>query len=61
MDIFKKLFTDTWPVANIRLTIDTDIPKCAYWYICWYFNKVFWSKLVRYSCNLQQPNFNKVD
>jgi len=37
--------TDIWPVANIRLTTDTDILKFAYRYICQYFNKVFWLKL----------------
>jgi len=34
-DIFKKNFTDIWPVANIQLA--TDIPK----FVCRYFNKVF--------------------
>jgi len=33
-DIFQKFFTDIWPLA--------DIPK----YICRYFIKVFWLKLV---------------
>jgi len=43
---FQIFFTDLWPVANILLTTETDIPKFAYRYICRYFNKVFWLKLV---------------
>jgi len=42
IDIFKKIFTDIWPVANIQLATDTDISKFA----SRYFNKVFWLKLV---------------
>jgi len=38
----KKFFTDIWPVVDILLTTDTDIPKFPYRY----FNKVFWLKLV---------------
>jgi len=41
-DIFKTFFTDIRPVADIRLAIDTDIPKFAYRYTCRYFNKIFW-------------------
>jgi len=42
-DIFKKIFTDIWPVANIRLATDTDIPKFAYRYN---FNEAFGLKLM---------------
>jgi len=31
-DIFN-FFTDVWPVADLLLTTDTDIPKFAYRYI----------------------------
>jgi len=53
-DIFKKIFTDIWPAADIRLATHTDIPKLAY--RC--FNKVLWLKLVRiaYSPDLRQAN-----
>jgi len=39
------------------LATDIDIPKFAYRYICRYFNKLFWLKLVgiAYSPYLQQP------
>jgi len=30
-----------WPVADIRLATDIDIPKFAYQYFGRYFNKVF--------------------
>jgi len=29
VDIFKFFFIDIWPVADIRLATDTDIPKFA--------------------------------
>jgi len=41
-DIFKKIFTDIWSVADIRLATNIDIPNFAYRY----FNKVFWLKIV---------------
>jgi len=45
---FQKIFTYIWPIANIWLATDTDIPKFDYRYIFRYFNnyKVFWLKLV---------------
>jgi len=30
----KKVVTDIWPAADIRLATNTDIPKFAYRYIC---------------------------
>jgi len=35
---FQILFTDVWPVADIRLATDTDILKLAYQYIFRYLN-----------------------
>jgi len=51
-------FTDTWPTADIRMATDTDISNFAYRYICRYFNKKFWLKLmwIAYSPDLRQPN-----
>jgi len=46
IQILKKIFTDIWPVADILLTTETEIPKFAYRYVCLYFNKVFWLQLV---------------
>jgi len=42
--IFSIFSLDIWPVADIRLAIDTDIPKFAYQYTFRYFNKIFWLK-----------------
>jgi len=55
-------FTDIWPVVNILLTTDTDIPKFAYRFICRYFNKVLllklvgiaYKSLVRFNSNINQ-------
>jgi len=45
-------------VADILLAADIDILKFAYQYICRYFNKIFWPKLVWivFSPDLRQPN-----
>jgi len=45
-DNFITFFIDIWPVVDILLATDTDIPKFVYRYICRYFNNVFWLKLV---------------
>jgi len=52
--IFLIFFTGNWPVADMRLATDTDIPNFAYRYIYRYF-KVFWLKLVviAYSSDLR--------
>jgi len=59
--IFSEFFTDNWPVADILLTTDTDIPKFVYRYICRYFAKYFgklvgiaYTSLVHFSSNINQ-------
>jgi len=58
IDIFKNIFTDIWPAADIRLATDTDIPKFAYRCFCRYFDKAVWLELVWIACSpeLRQPN-----
>jgi len=50
-NIFKKIFIDIWPVADIRLATNTNISKFAFRYNCQYFNKAFWLKLVYITYN----------